>query len=186
MTWMRQKSEPERSSTPPSTSPPKPKAAQQTTPQAPAPTPAPQAQAAPSPRSTPVVNVGESVRIKGELTGNEDLVIEGRVEGQIRLPKHKLTIGASAKIEAEVSAKTVIVLGEVHGNITAEDQVTISESGSVNGDIAAPRVSIADGARFNGGIDMLERTASLGTTPQRNERGETPEKRTDKEMAMAG
>ena len=77
----------------------------------------------------------------------------------------------------------MIVLGEVHGHITAEDMVEVSESGSVNGDITAPRVSIADGARFNGGIDMLERTASVGMNPQRSE----PERQTDKkDMAMAG
>ena len=114
MTWMRQKNEPgpaksPSSSTKSSYTPSSPKAPE-AKPQASMPNPAP---------STPIVNVGESVQIKGELTGNEDLVIEGRIEGHIRLPQHTLTIGASARIHAEVSAKTVNVLGEVTGNIVA-------------------------------------------------------------------
>ena len=130
-----------------------------------------------------VVNVGKSVEIRGELTGDEDRMIEGRVEGQIRLPKHKLTIGASARIDAEVSAKTVLVLGSVKGNISAEDSVDIHASGSVEGDIASPRVSIADGARFQGRIDMQERTAQA---PAEKERSPKQHERAKADMAMAG
>ena len=101
-----------------------------------------------------VVNIGKSVVIKGELNGSEDLTIEGQVEGKIELRQHVLTIGPNGKIKAQVFAKSVIVLGEVTGNITATEKVNIRENGSVDGDITAPRVAIAEGAHFRGSIDM--------------------------------
>ncbi|MDX1387715.1 MAG: polymer-forming cytoskeletal protein [Acidobacteriota bacterium] len=101
-----------------------------------------------------LVNIGQSIQIKGELTGNEDLTIEGKVDGKIDLKDHNLTIGANGKIKAEIAAKTVVIIGEVIGNIVAHDKVEIAESGSVRGDIIAPRVVLADGSRFKGSIDM--------------------------------
>ena len=111
-----------------------------------------------------VVNIGQSVQIKGELSGNEDLTIEGMVEGKIMLKDHNLTIGANGRITAEVHAKTVVVVGQVSGNITADDKVEIAPSGSVEGDIRAPRVSISDGARFKGSIDMGSKPAASATS----------------------
>ena len=151
MSWMRQKSELENNATPtPPTSP-----VASPSKRAPAAEPSsPRSSSSTMSTSSKPVTVGKSIEFKGELTGHEDLVLEGRVEGQIRLPNHKLTIGANARIKAEVSAKTVHVLGEVHGNIVAEDVVQIASSGSVHGDVTAPRVAIADGARFKGQVDM--------------------------------
>jgi cytoskeletal protein CcmA (bactofilin family) len=103
-------------------------------------------------RST--VNIGKSVVIKGELNGSEDLTIEGQVEGKIELRQNVLTIGANGKIKAQVFAKAVIILGEVTGNVTATEKVDIRDNGSVDGDIASPRVAIAEGAHFRGSIDM--------------------------------
>jgi cytoskeletal protein CcmA (bactofilin family) len=100
------------------------------------------------------VNIGKSVVIKGELNGSEDLTIEGQVEGTIQLRDHVLTIGANGRIKAQVFAKSVIVLGEVAGNVTATDKVDIRDNGSVDGDIVAPRVAIAEGAHFRGSVDM--------------------------------
>ena len=100
------------------------------------------------------ITLGGSIQIKGDLTGNEDVMIDGDLEGSIRLEDHNLTIGTNGKIKAEVQAKAVVVVGEVVGNITADDKVEIAPSGSVEGDIRAPRVSIADGAKFKGSIDM--------------------------------
>ena len=112
-----------------------------------------------------IVNIGQSIHIKGELTGNEDLTIEGKVEGKIFLKDHNLTIGANGKITAEITAKTVMVLGEVSGNITADDKVEVATSGSMRGDITAPRVVLADGAKFKGAIDMDgKRGASASTS----------------------
>ena len=103
-------------------------------------------------RST--VNIGKSVVIKGELNGSEDLTIEGQVEGKIELRQNVLTIGPNGKIKAQLFAKAVIILGEVTGNVTATEKVDIRDNGSVDGDIAAPRVAIAEGAHFRGSIDM--------------------------------
>ncbi len=101
-----------------------------------------------------VVNVGKSVVIKGEVNGSEDLTIEGQVDGKIELRQHMLTIGPNGRITAEVFAKSVVILGAVIGNVTATEKVNIRESGSVDGDITAPRVAIAEGAHFRGNVDM--------------------------------
>jgi cytoskeletal protein CcmA (bactofilin family) len=101
-----------------------------------------------------MVNIGKSVVIKGELSGSEDLTIEGHVEGRIDLRENVLTIGPNGKIKAEVFAKSVVVLGEVTGNVTASEKVDIRDNGSVDGDIASPRVAIAEGAHFRGSVDM--------------------------------
>jgi cytoskeletal protein CcmA (bactofilin family) len=100
------------------------------------------------------VNIGKSVVIKGELSGSEDLTIEGQVDGKIELRENVLTIGPNARIKAQVFAKSVVVLGKVTGNVSASEKVDIREHGSVEGDIVAPRVAIADGAYFRGSIDM--------------------------------
>jgi cytoskeletal protein CcmA (bactofilin family) len=101
-----------------------------------------------------IVNIGKSVVIKGELNGSEDLTIEGHVEGTIQLRDHVLTIGPNGRIKAQVFAKSVIVLGEVTGNVTTSDKVDIRDGGSVDGDIISPRVAIAEGAHFRGSVDM--------------------------------
>jgi cytoskeletal protein CcmA (bactofilin family) len=108
-----------------------------------------------------IVNIGKSVVIKGELNGSEDLTIEGHVEGTIQLRDHVLTIGPNGRIKAQVFAKSVVVLGEVHGNVTASDKVDIRDNGSVEGDIVSPRIAIAEGAHFKGAVDMQRKN-----TPQ--------------------
>jgi cytoskeletal protein CcmA (bactofilin family) len=135
--------------------------------------PAPPASAAATPAAQPKdarpqierdkVNIGKSVVIKGELSGSEDLTIEGHCEGRIELRDNVLTIGPNGKIRAEVFAKSVIVLGEVTGNVTASEKVDIRDNGSVDGDIISPRVAIAEGAHFRGSVDMQR--AGAKTTP---------------------
>jgi cytoskeletal protein CcmA (bactofilin family) len=110
------------------------------------------------------VNIGKSVVIKGELNGSEDLAIEGQVEGKIELRQNVLTIGPNGKIKAQIFAKSVVVLGEVVGNITASEKVDIRDNGSVDGDLVSPRVAIAEGAHFRGSIDM-QRTATPAGRP---------------------
>jgi cytoskeletal protein CcmA (bactofilin family) len=107
-----------------------------------------------------IVNIGKSVVIKGELNGSEDLTIEGHVEGTIQLRDHVLTIGPNGRIKAQVFAKSVIVLGEVTGNVTASEKVDIRDNGSVDGDIISPRVAIAEGAHFRGSVDMQRKGAA--------------------------
>jgi cytoskeletal protein CcmA (bactofilin family) len=111
------------------------------------------------------VNIGKSVVIKGELTGSEDLTIEGHVEGKIELRQNVLTIGPNGKIKAQVFAKSVVILGEVTGNVTASEKVDLRDNGSVDGDIAAPRVAIAEGAHFRGSIDMQRSSKPAESKP---------------------
>ena len=111
------------------------------------------------------VNIGKSVIIKGELSGSEDLTIEGQVEGKIELRQNLLTIGPNAKIKAQVFAKTVVVEGHVHGNISAGERIDIRDKGVVEGNLAAPRVAIADGAHFRGSIDMQSGGAKTSDAP---------------------
>src|SRR3989440_9278481 len=114
-----------------------------------------------------IVNIGKSVVIKGELNGSEDLTIEGHVEGTIQLKDPILPIAPNGRIKAQVFAKSVIVLGEVTGNVTASDKVDIRDNGSVDGDIIAPRVAIAEGAHFRGSVDMQRKGGPVpGSKPQ--------------------
>lgn len=109
----------------------------------------------PSPSSSSrLVNIGQTIFIKGELTGTEDLTIEGRVEGKIELKDHNLTIGPNGKIKADVYAKSVVITGELLGNAFASEKVEITNSGILKGDIVSPRIVIADGAQFKGTVDM--------------------------------
>src|SRR5689334_3373451 len=126
----------------------------------PAPAPRPDRQEMSHPMERDIVNIGKSVVIKGELNGSEDLTIEGHVEGTIQLRDHVLTIGPNGKIKAQVFAKAVIVLGEVHGNVTATEKVDIRDNGSVEGDIVSPRIAIAEGAHFKGSVDMQRKGAA--------------------------
>jgi cytoskeletal protein CcmA (bactofilin family) len=128
------------------------------------------------------VNIGKSVVIKGELTGSEDLTIEGHVEGKIELRQNVLTIGPNGKIKAQVFAKSVIILGEVTGNVTASEKVDLRDNGSVDGDIASPRVAIAEGAHFRGSIDM-QRTAAKAAESKPSP---APEKAAPPQPAPAG
>lgn len=114
------------------------------------------------------MNIGKSVIIKGDLSGSEDLTIEGQVEGKIELRQNILTIGANGKIKATIFAKAVVVQGDVQGDITASERVDIRDNGSVDGDLSAPRIAIADGAHFRGSIDMQRqggKPVEAGTKP---------------------
>ena len=92
--------------------------------------------------------------IKGDLRAKEDLTIEGRVEGTVELNDNVLTIGPNGRIEAQLLAKAVIVMGKVDGNITATETITLRETAAVDGALVAPRIGITEGASFRGQIDM--------------------------------
>jgi cytoskeletal protein CcmA (bactofilin family) len=122
-----------------------------------------------------MVNIGKSVIIKGDLSGSEDLTIEGQVEGKIELRQNILTIGPNGKIKASVFAKAVVVQGEVIGDITATERVDIRDAGSVDGDLSAPRIAIADGAHFRGSIDMQKSGGSkIESKPAENKPAVAP------------
>jgi len=110
-----------------------------------------------------VAHIGKSIVFKGELTGDEDLEIDGQVEGNIQLPSHTLTIGAHGKVKAEILAKCVQVVGRVAGNIQATERVEVQASGIVEGDIRAPRLLVQEGAVVNGAIDMSKREGAAAT-----------------------
>ena len=103
---------------------------------------------------TNVATIGESIVIKGELIGDEDLVIDGQVEGKINLNRNALTVGEHGKVKAAVVAKTVVVAGKLRGDIMAAENVDIRDTCSMEGNICTPRLAIAPGAYFRGGIDM--------------------------------
>jgi cytoskeletal protein CcmA (bactofilin family) len=98
--------------------------------------------------------LGASLHIKGEITGNEDLVIDGSVEGLVQLEDRKLTVGASARVTADIIAREVCVYGNVKGNLRARDRIEIKKDGSVVGDLTTARIMIEDGAYFKGSIEI--------------------------------
>jgi cytoskeletal protein CcmA (bactofilin family) len=98
--------------------------------------------------------LGASLHVKGEITGNEDLHVDGSVEGLIQLEDRKLTVGASAKVTADVIAREVVVYGNVKGNLRARDRIEIKKDGSVVGDLTTARIMIEDGAYFKGSIEI--------------------------------
>lgn len=136
----------------------------------PDPAPAPRREAASGiERSAPVragaerATIGRSITIRGEVSGDEDLLIQGRVDGSVNLQQHSVTVGSEGEVKADITARVVTVEGSVEGNLKAEEQVILRSSALVKGDISAPRVALEDGARFRGGVDMgesLERTSA--------------------------
>src|SRR5262245_58229578 len=107
-----------------------------------------------------VMNLGNSMSIKGELSGSEDLTLYGHMEGSIRLPDHTLTIGPEADIHAEISAKALVIMGRVTGNVTVADKVDIRSTGSLVGDLVSPRIAIADGGSILGKVQQMPRPAA--------------------------
>jgi len=123
----------------------------------PQPQPKPSAPARnPSPTSRERAVIGPSIEIKGNLTGGEDLLIEGRVEGRIELKTHNVTVGKSGRIKADIFGKMITIEGEVDGNLYGEDQLILRNGSSVRGNITAPPggVILEDGSNFKGSIDM--------------------------------
>jgi len=112
------------------------------------------APAAPAASSGEQATIGKSLVIKGEVSGSESLYIDGKVEGAISLPGNRVTVGRNGQVAANISAREIVVLGKVRGNVQASDRVDIRSEGSLTGDVTAQRISIEDGAFFKGGIDI--------------------------------
>ncbi len=121
--------------------------------------------------------LGSSLHVKGEISGNEDLHIDGTVEGAVQRGEGKLTVGATANVAANIVAREVVVCGKVKGNVHAKGKIEIKKDGSVNGDLTTAQIIIEDGAYFKGSIEIeksaekeadknvLSRTASASATP---------------------
>jgi cytoskeletal protein CcmA (bactofilin family) len=107
--------------------------------------------------------LGATLHVKGEISGSEDLHVDGSIEGLVQLEERKLTVGASARVTADVVAREVVVYGNVKGNVRARDKVEIRKDGSVVGDIATARIMIEDGAYFKGSIE-IDRNASVSSS----------------------
>jgi len=105
--------------------------------------------------------IGKSVQIRGEVKGNEDLVVEGLIEGTVTLSEHRLTVGANARVTANVTARDVVVQGHLQGDIHAAGRVELRSGSHVNGDIRAARLSVEDNAIFSGKVE-LDGTAAAG------------------------
>jgi cytoskeletal protein CcmA (bactofilin family) len=103
-----------------------------------------------------MAQIGKSLRVRGEISGSEDVTIDGEVEGTVELKDNSLTIGPNGKVHANVTAKSITVLGRLEGNVKAGERVEISKTGSLEGDLVTPRIVIEDGAVFRGSIDILK------------------------------
>ena len=123
----------------------------------------PAAAAAASAASGEQATIGKSLVIKGEVTGSESLFVDGKIEGAINLPGNRVTVGRNGQVAANITAREVVVLGKVRGNISASDRVDIRSEGSLTGDVAAARIAIEDGAYFKGGIDIRKPGDSKGS-----------------------
>jgi len=111
------------------------------------------------PASTPASSgraalIGPGITVNGDISGDENLVIEGKVEGTVRLDHNQVEVGQTGRVNADITAKVIKIAGEVRGDITGTEKVIISRSGNVHGNIVAPRMTLEDGAIFKGSIDM--------------------------------
>jgi cytoskeletal protein CcmA (bactofilin family) len=118
------------------------------------------------PNRNDIANIGKSVIIKGELSGSEDLYLDGEVEGNIDLHNHNLVIGPNGRVRANVQAKEVVIHGKVDGNIKGLDKVELKKAAQLNGDISTQRIVIEDGAYFRGAIDINRAEAKAEAAAQ--------------------
>ncbi len=102
-----------------------------------------------------VANIGKSVSIKGELSGNEDIYVDGQLEGSIRLPGNSVTVGPNGRVRANVEAKSVSIGGTLDGNVQATERTELRKTAVVNGDVLTRRIAIEEGAYFKGKLEIL-------------------------------
>jgi cytoskeletal protein CcmA (bactofilin family) len=124
--------------------------------------------------------IGPSISIKGDLSGGEDLIIQGQVEGKIDLKQNNVKVGKSGRIKADIYGRMITIEGEVEGNLYGEEQIFLRQSGSVRGNIVAPRVSLEDGSKFKGSIDMEPKTGEKprpqSVTADSRQRSDAPQR----------
>ena len=125
--------------------------------------------------------IGETIVIKGEVSGDEDLRVEGRVEGSVSMPKSRLTVGSSGNIHADVNAKTLNVEGHIDGDVSALEKVVLKSTGHMQGNIKAPRITLEDGCKFNGTISMDSEPSAVVTDIKTPAQTPTVKTTTDKQ-----
>ena len=108
----------------------------------------------PEPPPRDIAVIGPTITIKGEISGKENLEIQGKLEGTVTLKQHQVTVGQKGRVKADIHAKAIHIAGEVEGNLFGEDEVVLRESGRLLGNITAARVALEDGSKFKGSIDM--------------------------------
>lgn len=134
--------------------------------------------------------IGPGIHINGDISGDENLVIEGKVDGKIRLDAYQVDVGQSGRVNANITAKVIKIAGEVRGDITGTEKVIILRSGNVHGNIVAPRMTLEDGAIFKGSIDMdpgepVVAKPAKPASPARKETAKPVEKASDTPKAVA-
>ena len=107
-------------------------------------------------RGRNTAQIGKSLKVKGEISGNEDLYIDGEIEGTVELEQNSLTVGPNGKVHADVTARSITILGRVQGNVRAGERIEIRKTGSLEGDLVTARIVIEDGAVFRGSIDIIK------------------------------
>ena len=107
--------------------------------------------------------LGPGLRINGEITGNEDLKLDSKVEGLVSIGGFRLTVGPSAHLNADIVAREAVISGEVNGNISACDRIEIMKSASIVGDLSTGKITIEEGAYFKGGVDIDSSNTQIGT-----------------------
>lgn len=141
----------------------------------------------PSTRSGERAVIGPSISIKGDVTGEEDLLIQGKVEGKVDLQQNNVTIGEHGNIEADLFGRSLVIEGKVEGNLVGEERVVVRASGTVIGNITSPRVHLEDGATFKGTIDMDSKSGRRPSPSQKKpERDSSSSSETSKPVKAAG
>jgi cytoskeletal protein CcmA (bactofilin family) len=110
--------------------------------------------------------IGKSVMIKGQIISREDLFLDGELEGTVELHEHRLTIGPNGRVQANIKAREIVVIGTVHGNVEASDKLEIRKEAKLVGDIRTARIVIEDGAYFKGSIDIMKPEVAKQPPPQ--------------------
>ncbi len=131
--------------------------------------------------------IGKSLHLKGDISGSEDLYIDGEVQGTVELKENNLTVGPNGNLQANISARSITVLGRVQGDVRAGERIEIRKSGSIEGDLTTARIIIEDGAVFRGSIDIVQ-PGQLGAPPvgERKPGSAAPEKAASVPAASAG
>jgi cytoskeletal protein CcmA (bactofilin family) len=132
--------------------------------------------------------IGSSLIVKGDLTGENDLLIQGQVEGKVVLKKNNVTVGRKGRVKADIYGNVITVEGKVQGNLFADERIVVTQSGNVSGNLSSPRVTLEDGAQFKGNIDMEVKASGKPSTsgPSAASASVTPASAPDKEGKKAG
>lgn len=121
-----------------------------------------------------VATIGSSIIVKGDIQGDEDLTVDGQVDGKIDLRKHRVTVGRDGRVKADIYARSIRIEGQVHGNLFGESEVVIQKTGQVRGNITAPSVQLENGSKFKGSIDMEPDGETSSTAGKSETKSESP------------